>query len=434
MLTIHSRFFFLIAFVLCIMAQGCTNDEDDIFPEIKVLEPLAGSSFENGDTIRFQAVFSDNQQLSFTEVALVDMDNKPMLATVHLAPGQNPFTFSGDYYINDPLLPGGDYYLRFRASDGKNVENIFVKIRVYELNRELLYPVIVTHPELDTWSVYRMNSINVWQNIYTHTGDYSGSVVNSAASQLYTCGIYQTDLTAVRLPDGIPQWKVKPMTHQSGKWFGGISFTNPILYISTADGSIRGYDKTGNEIYHSAIFGNGVPGLSVTTNNFVISSFRNAFSNDRYLVAFHITGGLMIHTKFMQAEVAAMAYAGSDKVLVFSNNGGHGEILLYNGTDNTLGLLHSSYEGTFHTASKIDTDNYLVSTNTGIFRYRKSNNSFTLFVTKNENSIMAYENISQLVYVCSGKTMEIYTFPLAGLEQTFTLPDTAVDIHLVYNK
>lgn len=61
------------------------------------------------------------------------MDNKPMLGNINIIPGENPFSLKGDYIIDDPMLPGDIYQLRFRASDGTNVTNNFVKIQIHEL-------------------------------------------------------------------------------------------------------------------------------------------------------------------------------------------------------------------------------------------------------------------------------------------------------------
>jgi hypothetical protein len=236
------------------------------------------------------------------------------------------------------------------------------------------------------------------------------------------------------LTDGVALWHVKPGFNQTQRWFEGISFNYPKLYVTCTEGDIRGYDKTGNEIYKSEAYTNEVPHLSVTTKNFVVGSFANAFSNERFLVAFHNIGGKMIYNKFIETDVVGLIHTSGDKVLVFGNRNGQGEILLYNGADNSLLSMQLFYEGTFREAATIDTENYMIATSAGLFRYRLSSNSLTPFVPGIINGNIACDNTSQYIYACSGKMLKVYTFPFATLAESYSLPDTIVDLHLVFNK
>lgn len=424
---------FILSILAVLFLGSCDKKEDSEYPVIAVSSPLPLTNFENGDTIRLNAVFKDNTRLSNVEVILVDQDNKPMLGALSITPASNPFTLSGDYIINDVMLPGGKYQLRFQASDGTNVSNYFIELNIHETERELLYPLIVTHPETEKWQAFRLIN-DVWKSFYVHTGDYIGSAVNPTASQLYMCGIKKSDLTAIRLTDGIVQWHANPELHQSQRWFEGISYSYPYLYISCAAGHIRAYDKSGSEKYRSAAFENAVPGPSVVTQNLVISYFKDAFSNDRFLISFHNQGGLMINNRFIQADVVGLMNMNNDNVLVFGNVNGQGDISYYNGTDNILTSLHPLYEGTFYKIAAMDTDNYLVSGSAGIYWYKYSNNSLVPFDVNFKNAILACDNTSQLVYACKDKIMNVYTFPFAVVSENISLPDTAVDLHLVFNK
>lgn len=426
--------FSLLFLTICFgILQSCDTKKDTICPEIIVNHPTRASIYENGDTIRFQAVMSDESKLTTVGISLVDENNKPLLSTISLVPDTNPFTFEGDYIIDDPLLPGGVYQLRFQALDGENVTNHFIEIQIHELEQRLLYPVVVTHPEPGKWLVYKQKDDKVWQQVYTHSGDYSGSAVNSAGSQFYICGISQTGITSINLTDGNVDWTVKPGIHQSMRWFEAIQFTYPNLYASITEGTIRGYNKIGNEIYKSGKYSNAVPYQSVTTQNFVISSFKDAFSNDRFLVTFHNPGGLMINNKFFEGEIAGLSFVKSDKILVFSNSNGQGKISLYDGFDNMLSTLYPFFGGVITKAVVLDSDNYMLATSNGLYWYRLSNNSLTLFVAKEFEEIV-YDITTQCIFACSGKALTVYSFPDAALLESYPLPDTAVALHLVFNR
>jgi hypothetical protein len=142
----------------------------------------------------------------------------------------------------------------------------------------------------------------------------------------------------------------------------------------------------------------------------------------------------MIYTKFIQTDVVELLHANGDNVLVFSNSNGQGEISVYDGSDNSIYMTHSFPDGTFKEAATMDSDNYLVATSVGLYWYRLSNNSLTPFVAKQINGQVACDNTSQLVYTSSGKMLEVYTFPFATLVESYPLPDSLADLHLVFNK
>jgi len=413
---------------------SCSSDEDAEFPKITVERPAAGTIYENGDTIKFKAIYSDNTQIVSVSLQLVDKDNKPALGAISAVPVSNPFTFEGEYIINDPLLPGGVYNLRFQTSDGMNTTNHFIEVQIHELDRELLYPIIVTHPAASSWEAYLLLPNETWKKFSTHSGDYCGSDVFPAASQFYICGKYQSNLEAVKLSEGNQVWSVKPGFNQSQRWFEGIVFDQQYVYIACYEGNIRGYEKTGNEKYKSETFPNEYPKLSALTNNFIIGSFVDDYSINKHLVVFHNQGGKMIYNKFIQKNIVGLLHTSGDKALVFSNNNKVGDISLYNGSDNSLAPLHTITEGSIHEAAEMNSDNYIISTSAGIFRYQLSKNSLTAFAANTANSEIACDPVSQVVYVSSDQRIDMYTFPYAELAGSFTTPGSVVDLHLMFNK
>lgn len=420
--------------LLLVAAVSCREKGDDSYPTVKVIQPQGGSTYSFGDTLHFKAVFTDDRQITNAELEIVDMDNKPVMYTVSISPGQNPFTFEGEYYINDPMLTGGPYQLRFRATDGSNVSNSFVPVSIFETARDFLYPLVVTGGGQGNHTIYRLTADSGWVNIGSFDGEYGASAVNSPARQFYYSGTYNSYLQALRLPHGAPLWNVKSMNHQSQRWFEYMSFEYPYLYVAVAEGNVRAINKTGDEIYKTATFKNAFPGCMAVTQNFLLTGFKDDFSNDRFLVANHISGGGFIYSKFMTGVVAGIVATGGDEAIVFSNNDAGGEISFYNGQDNSLALIHPFAEGNFTKVLKMDDNNLIVSATTGLYRYQISNNSLTTFVSASKAAPFAVDDINRLVYVCNGKTLEVYSFPFTNLIESYSLPDSAIAIHTVYTK
>jgi len=413
---------------------GCKPDPDDIYPQINVLQPSIGQIFSNGDTIKLNATFSDNEQLEKIQVSLMDQDNKPMLATLSPVATANPFSFQSDYIIDDPLLPGGVYQLRFQASDGNNITNKFIEIQIQELPRRLLYPLVVTRSANSGLGVWALENWKTWRNIYSSDGDVEGSAVNSSNSQFYLCGRWKNGLSALHLPDGKILWHIEARPNPVHRWVEGVSFSWPMLYVSYYEGFICGYNPSGNEIYKSEIFPTAIPTKTVFTKNFIVGSFIDELSSLKYLVSFHNQGGKLIFSKFITDMVVSMFCPGSDDVVIFANAGGVGKISLYESDENTLLFQHAFDEGIFYGAADMDKDNYLISTSTGLFWYRLSNNSLSKFASTKANTKIVCDNTRMLVYAGTGKTMDVYDFPDGTLLESYDLPDTLINIHLVFNK
>jgi hypothetical protein len=142
----------------------------------------------------------------------------------------------------------------------------------------------------------------------------------------------------------------------------------------------------------------------------------------------------MIQNKFIQCEAVSLLFLENDKILLFCNQNGQGGISLYDGADNTLAELHPFYEGTFFEAITIDSDNFLVSSSSGLYWYRYSKNSLTPFAADIIDGHLAYDNTTGIVYACSGVTMKALSFPFATLIDSYPLPDNVTELHLVFNK
>jgi hypothetical protein len=211
-------------------------------------------------------------------------------------------------------------------------------------------------------------------------------------------------------------------------------YSYPFLYATCADGCIRGYNKTGNEIYKSEVFHNAEPNLLVATNNFIIGAFADVFSSNRFLVTFHNPGGKMLGNKFLIGDVIGLLQTTGEKILVFSNYEGQGSISQYNATDNSLSFMHPFYTGIFVGAARMDNDNYIISSTSGIYLYQISNNSLTVLVPGINGAKIVCNTELQQFYACVGKEMQIFDFPNPILLQTIPLPDTIVDVELVFNK
>jgi len=425
--------FFISVVLIEMLACGCHENKDAGFPVIKIDKPSRDTHYQFGDTIRFQAELSDASQITSIEVQLMDGDNKPMMPVVSASPGKPQFTFKGEYVLNDPQLPNGTYQLRFRASNGENLTNQFLQLQYQELEKELLFPLVILHPDPNRWVAYKFVN-NQWQQVCVHTGDFSGSAVNAADTVLYMCGDYNSKLSAIRLRDGLELWNVSPTMFQSSHWFGDVALANSKLYVGCAEGTMKAYNKSGTEVFKSVKYASASPVKCVVTDNLVIGFFVNTYDSQKHFVAFHNTGGALLDTKFYSGDVVQMMHTNGDEALIVANKDGHGEILQYMRYSDSIIGLKKFYGGVFCSAVMVDSNTLLVSSNIGIYTYHISSNVLEPFASAPVSAILGYDDVLQEVYACYGKKLDVFSYPHPSLIRSVVLPDTAVRLHLVFNK
>ena len=432
------RWIFPFMALLIACTVSCRKVKDEKFPVISVTQPGNGAIYSVGDTIEFEAVISDESHLNTIQVTLIDVDNKPVLPPIIGVPSSTTFIFKGQYIIDDFMLASGNYQLMFQADDGYNTSKKFIDIQLFSPSQKLLYPVIVTHQDSKDWKVWKLDSFTNgdgnWKQIFVQSGDYSGSIVNSATSQFYICGKSTSALTSLHLPDGAFQWQVKTQQNVISRYFEGMALRYPLLYISLFNGYISGIDKNGIQQYKTDTYSNTIPGKISITNSFVIGNFTDAFMNQHFLVAFYKQGGHLVLSRFIPDEVVDMFPIGNEEILIIGNTNGQGTISSFDAAENRFIRLYTFYEGEFRKAAAMDKYNFIVLSTTGIFHYKLNINSLTPFIESQGNECMTCNPVDQQVFIGSGKLLRIINFPLGPLQKSYTLPDTITDINLVFNK
>ncbi len=419
------------------MAAGfgdCKRDGDQEPPVITVSAPNEGRIYQVTDIIHISAIFRDNERLTSVKLTLMDAENRPALPSVSLEPSTKQYTLTSDYPIDNPELKSGIYELDFQASDGFNTTNVFVKISLVELPRVFSYPVIVTRPQPAKLNVFRLSESGDWAKIFSQQGDYAGSAVNSHYQQFYLSGASDGNLTAWNLKDNFVIWSKAAEQLPDGQWFESLSYLDPLLYVSYHDGSIKAFDKTGTTAITSEIVTPYFPVKTSLSGNYLAAALHSTHDQGWALGIYYSQSGKLKAIQSPAPEIRGIYPLDTYRLLTFGNLWGNGSVNLYDLRYDQFTDVKLIPGDTLFSISAMDTDNYFISGLHGVYWFRYSDNSLVEFAACSGKARLACEDLNREVFIGAGKKLLVYSFPDGILQQILNVPDSILDVHLLYNK
>ena len=114
--------------LLLFMCFVSCDKEDAIAPIVVVNTPLALSNFNVLDYITIQGNASDETNIEWVEIKLLNNDLVSVADQIVLYSNDLDFDFSANLLINDIHLNSGNYYLKIAVSDGSNVTTSYVEL------------------------------------------------------------------------------------------------------------------------------------------------------------------------------------------------------------------------------------------------------------------------------------------------------------------
>ncbi|MFT5596213.1 MAG: hypothetical protein ACI8QH_001003, partial [Flammeovirgaceae bacterium] len=167
-----------LTILVVISLSSCNDDEDENPPRVTIESPFENQTFLSIDTIDASAIITDNEQITSVELEILDLEfNQVALRRSYPASGST-FNFGQRFPIDAPQLQTGDYYLAFRANDGRNVGSAFVKIRINAIPRELEGVLVLTSQSNQSYIYYREEGENEFEVEHNFFSDAVGGGLN----------------------------------------------------------------------------------------------------------------------------------------------------------------------------------------------------------------------------------------------------------------
>ena len=104
---------------LSVVLLSC-NKKDEISPNIQITSPNEYSNHDVLDTLAVVGTISDNEQLEYVKLSLLNENNVTVASVITLFPETKEYSLNHEFIIDNILLESGDYNLLVTASDGEN--------------------------------------------------------------------------------------------------------------------------------------------------------------------------------------------------------------------------------------------------------------------------------------------------------------------------
>ncbi len=429
--TLFLFFFFSVLLISC-------KKKDEVSPYIQITSPNENSNHDVLDTLAVVGSVSDNENLEYVKISLLNEDNITVATAVTLFPETNEYSLNREFIIDNILLESGDYNLLITASDGINESRKYIQISLNEAVTELTGILFVETPTSNSVEVKKIIPIAIGtdlsvQQVANFTGDFSAAVTSSVNQAFYIAGKETGQFHAIELLNNTEIWSIQTNPLSGAPYFNDVYEYNGKIYVSFYDGFIKEYNKSGAVM------------LSITTQNdkakiyrdedYIYSAHGNLWPMNLNLY-FADNGEEYQSTMLDLEEVTGWGKRNDDNLLVFGNFvfAGTSQMMNYTVSENGFWIPHTMPAGKVLCTERIDDNTFIIGHETGVYKYTYNPNSLTDYLPGVVATSIKYEPLSNLLILSEGNSVKIYNYNNAGLLNTVSAASEIKSLSLLYNK
>lgn len=400
-----------------------------------MISPGTGDFFSVPDSIEIEAEISDNENIQWIQVNLINNNQQPVSQTLTISDvNKKSYHLKAKYPLTDILLESGEYYMQVRVSDGTNTKNGQVKIYVDEAGKKLQYFLVVTKSNPNESSMYYLDTSWNKNYIFSEATDYLNSVFLSR-SQLFILGggsVY--DIKAFEAEKFQHIWNIPVVANPPQPYFTEVAAGEKETLVGFYNGEIGSYNQAGNRTntYESPT---GLhPYKLCTTDDFLIAAQRNIPNNQRYISIYHKPAGGTYLKQHITFNVQDFFVAQGNELIVMGNENNGAGIWQFDLVNQTLWDAKDFDESIIKASCQVSANSYLISGNSNTYWYQASTNSLTSWENNLSADQLYYEEQTNSVIAITNKSILFYDFPISQLEKQISFQEEILAVHPVYNK
>lgn len=316
-------------FVLMLFVMFSCKKVDEIVPTIKVGSPRENASFNISDSITVKASISDDLNLDWVSVRLVDASLKPAHTALNFEPTDKEFSLNIKYPLDNEKLESGEYFIKIMASDGQNEKSEFVKIQL--VNTAILERgVYVLSGNTSNNQILTLLKNNGEQeNILTLSGDYQASAFSHTHGNFARIGQFNGDLISFNTKTKTQNFSVENIGNPPFPYFSAIDVDANKVYVGLYNGEIRGYNSFGVQEINAKTVAQNIPYQIVSNNDIigVVEQTRNGQSF--YLSSYHTFSGASFNQNLTNFTTLKMIASGNGKFLIVGKTSNESKLVFY---------------------------------------------------------------------------------------------------------
>lgn len=426
---------------------SCKKDKkDNISPAIACTSPAVNQHYNMYDTIVVTAHVSDNEHLSYINITFTDLNHTPLQGTQSVPVQSADFNFSIRYPLTQFHIASGNYLIQILADDGYNTAALYQPISITE-SPTLLWG-FCTVIKNATQTINFIDTTAATLSSIALSKAYNGMRYGAYNQQLYVNGNntmpFQSFGVVPPIINQSPVFTASATISQSN--YTSIYTDGNKPYVGFLNSDINSFDNIGN--YNTSYRlndGNFYPYLFTKSLNYAVGVYKSKVTGvpDK-IVSFTSFGAYYQSTTLPTANftVVALFEKNADTLFVLGNDANHqARAYLFNVPTNSFSTSYLSniLNGiTMLSGIKVNSDNFIFSTNSAIYSYHYSTQNCP--PTSPGAQKLVYQPKLNLLAAASGMTLNLYKVstttltPISGSHSSLTCTDSIIDVEVITNK
>jgi len=419
------------AIIITLFLYSCEKEED-LPAFIEFIRPDPHTLVKAGDSIWIEALVSDDNDLNFISIQLLDGNGYPASTPLVYYPGNKDFHINTLYHINKSNLESGNYLLTIHANDGKNSTKLAreIEIQGLPLQRQKIISLCLNGSSLQ---VIETDSASGFSVLNTFGFGYLSSSVSSGSHSISMITPSNPGFVIIETNDGSIRHQMPPPCPISQPCYTYLHFQNELNFISHTDGKVIGYDDFGNQKFSIQEQGFFRSGASILNGNYFYSEIYYPGASLNKIGTFFYPGGAQRQEAVIDLDVLCFFNKAADELYVFGTRNGHFVLSSFNRQTNRMTQIRDF--GNIHVYAVHEEENgsFFILTAQGILNYRVDQNQLTS-VSNWVSTQLSYDPLNNEYFIADRNLLRVLDAGNFMEKKHYVLPDSIVNIHIVYNR
>lgn len=406
--------------------------ETDLDPVISFISPSGQILLLAGDSIQVEADVSDDRSLTSISLQLFYMNEVPASSAVVYQPQNNSFHISTLYHVNNTLLESGHYLLTITASDGKNKTRLAREIEIQALPVERLKVFAITASTSNVF-ILELDSLHGQTLFKNLNGDYLSSSLSSRHQRLNILGKNSGLFTVLDSKNGSIVNEISGLCPIGNQCFEHLHFQDELNFISYHDGQVKAYDADGLQQFEIEEDGYFRPNALYRLGNYLVAEILYLNPPVRKIGVFFYPSGVQALEAALDMNIISIFSKSDDEVFLFGHSNGLAVVEIFDLRINRTSPLRTLGNMSIHSVYQFQSEEFYIATDQGLWNYKVNLGAFTQSTTIPTQRV-DYDPIMNEIFLVEGNTIKVLDAGTSLEKKQYSLADSVLNIHFLYNK
>jgi len=365
-----------------------------------------------------------------------------VLTDDHLVSVQSPVFFypqatgnynlSAIYPISNTSLQTGDYYMLVRANNESNYRNKYQKIFINGLPLQFEDVVVLTEKATNLIHVSSISEYGTVDSLFEIYGDYASSESDSEHKRLYIAGINFINLIAYDLQSAMIVW-TKDVEPPLPVHAPDCLHFDEELFSSFASYDIFGYLYNGSVTFTASVEEGLKPSRIFKFGEFLIADLQSKTGDNNFIATYYLVSGSEKQRLANYFKVVDFFALSDDLVLILANDNDGGIIMEYEPQNNILTDVVEA-QAALICSVKVSETEFVIGTDNGNFIFKAGQASLAPVLQGISPKRLRFDPANQKIYSAGPNLIKVISYPNLTVLDTYTLTDSILNFHLIFNK